>query len=840
MAKKKKKGRGKKAVKPVPKAQDFAALLDEQKRALLELRGRRASTLGERIFADESVDESVRFRALAVGHEAYLRELLSKGHTEQTRGKAGKLLRDDPNLAEHWALSLQLRFGLVEPQLEDSAWMARLRRELVDPEDLLGVDGLSAEAKVILDAWSLVETGAEKDVQERLMSVGRRSPLVDWRLFLQVLMATRRGDSAAAEAAAARMLSGTPAHCAAEKLLNERTDASGPVFRRLKALEARLERGRLKSADYATLQSLVQWLLKMNRPGLAGTLVVIFADQITSQQGANRYWSLFDRMTTQEFSLGRMYLRQATVDFPSDSLLHPDMMKELRRISWSTSELECVWLEFFRQARNRWDEMELDLYASELTVARQDLLVPLLDDCRRLVRKLPQCREVYDFWVWLEEKCEVSGGEALTAYAAAFDDPEVLHHLVALFARVGDFEGAQACLKRLPESDEKKANEGQSLLVFRMTNAFTAGAMKEAKALADEFSGTKLFDRIAVAFVRWRTALRGEKRGFGQVLVDFDLPWLVFWVGRGVDPTLSISKLPAGLRRSLDAPEPVLRSYLTLLEKDERVALMLNTPDMLGLLCRAADHPEAPIALLRPFLETVLLRSVEPEDYVWISTDGFASAFKTLLSGEPDDQALAIALRVLTVHLDDWDVDAGKTERSFRVAWTRAGESMRRVILRVYSKVGLERKNFPQKPATQKMIDTELKMQRRFRDLTQATERYVQSGPSFGDAAPMGGFDPFADLPDEDEPSVMDEVEVLIEGWEDQFEFQSKPFKFGRFPPTMELEFAGLINDIRDTTRGEHRRAAADRVEEMIQESTLSRKAKVRLMEDVMDLRKGA
>ena len=850
MAKKKKKGCGKKTVKPMPKAQTPETLLEEQNRAFSELRGRRAGTLGERIFADEAVEESLRLGSLAAGHEAYLRELLSKGHTEQTRCKAVKLLKDEPRLAERWALSLQLRLGLVKPFPEDSEWRDRLRRELVDPEDLLGVDGLGAEAQAVLDAWGLVEQNCDAEALNQLRSVGRRSALVDWRLFVQALMAARRGNFSEAESICGRMLEASPAWCAAQSLLSERTGGSGPVMRQLKALEGRLVNGRLKSTDYSTLQALVQRLLSENRPGLAGALVVTFADQITSQQGANRYWSLFDRLATKEFSLQRMYIRHATTDYPREGLLHPEIMSELRRVAWSLSELECVWPKFFRQVQSRWKEMESEYYPEELEDARENLLWPLLDDCRRLVRKLPQCREIYEFWIWLEGSCGESGNEALKAYAAAFDDPEVLERAAIMFTNQDDFENAQACLARIPESNAKEELR-QSLVVFQMMSAFGDGQTAEVEALAAGYSGSKLSEQIAVAFMRWHGAARGDKRKLGQVLIDFNLPWLVFFAGAACDRTLTVSKLPAGLKRSLaEDSDAVLKSYLKLMELDEPRALRLNDSKFTELLCQAADDPAVSISVLRPFLLTVLLRVDEPEEFVWESETGFTMALKTLLSGNPDDQALAIVLRLLTLHLDDWTVNANKSERSLRVAWTLAGAETRRTILRIYSKCGFERKNFPENPATQKMIDAELKLQRKFSRFEQAEDRYgTEDGFN-----PFDGADPFDEFESEEDfdpiemlerikerdPDLMEKLEAILEAEEAESEVESRPYKFGKFPPTMELEFDGLIDDIRYTTRGDHRLTAADRVAEMVKASPLTKNEKARLMEKVKNLRKGA
>ena len=342
MAKKNKKNKGKKKA-PVAKQQDVAVLLREQQEAFSAGRGRRASVLGERIYQDTSVEELVRRRAFAAGHEAYLRELLSKGHAEQIQAKTGKLLKSEAWLADFWALSLQLRLGLVDElaaRLDDRDWLNRLRAELVDLSDLCGIEagGLGVQAQLVLEAWRKVEVGDGAGALECLQGVGRRSPLVDWRLFVQVLVLVKQGDRTGADAAVKRMLEGCPAQAAVEKLLQSVDESVGFYTRRLKGLEEMVEKGRVKSAAYPKLAGLVKYALAEGRPGFALSVASTFGICIESQYEADRYFSQFERMKTQGFSLTHLYVRMAMIDSPHNGLLHPDLSQDIRGPEWSKPE----------------------------------------------------------------------------------------------------------------------------------------------------------------------------------------------------------------------------------------------------------------------------------------------------------------------------------------------------------------------------------------------------------------------------------------------------------------------------------------------------------------------
>jgi hypothetical protein len=840
MAKKKKKNKAKSGQsKARVQQKDSVVLMREQKDVLTALRGRRASALGERIFADETVPEVQRRRLLAVGHEAYLRELLSKGHTQQAQAKAHKLVQNDSWLTDFWALSFQVRLRLVDDLPTRSGmsdWLERLRVELVDPEDLCGIEtnGLGDQAQTVLDAWTLIEQKREAEALERLKKIGRRSPLVDWRLFLQVLVVARQNEVEAAEAVLSRMLAGCPARVAAEQVLASRAvTGRGPYGRRFKALEDCVGTGALKRADYTRVLTVVQKALADHRPGLATTVAASFVQSIPSQQGADYYFSLFDRMKARDFSFAHLYIRYTLSVAPHEGLLHPDVLTDIRQGVWTDSELLRVWIRVFDQARRKWEPMAREVDEWGCHEIRKELLEPLLQDCRRLVQVLPDCREIFEFWVWAERECK-TGLEAAHAYAEAFaDDLEVIGVAVLAFAEQCEFERAEEWLKKLPA--EQASALRQSVLFRRIKQAFVAVNAARVHQLASEYCGDSLLERIQVCFMCWRVAARVEKRKLGLDLVAFDSPWLVFYCAICCEPDFRVAGFPAGLKRSLtEDPSAVVQGYLDLLRLTEREALTLDEPDLDEVLCEAMNAPGVPVALLRPALIALIVQHKGSDEMVY-EGDGFIVAFKTLLDqGTADDQALAIVLRLQSVSKMGYAINFKKAERSFRVAGSLAQQDeTRRIISRIFSSCGLPIGELPKKPATKKMIDAELKMQLKFKAIEQVNDRFCSRVEPVGG----GGYDPFEgmdvdDIEDALEPDY--DLRSIEDSWDEPEPVlspaDSKPFVFSKHTPLMEFDFEQVAFAIEITTRGKHRTAAAETFKRLVGESTLSSKAKARLM----------
>ena len=285
MAKKKKnkkKNRQRHAKKEVAPAKPPEELEQQFEKALKELRGRRTSVLGEKIWTQSSMDEETRKSAFARGNEALLRELLEKNHAPQAEAKARKLLQAHPWQEAYWSLGLQLRLNLLEgvaEKLRVADGLHRLRCELVDPADLLGIpdEALSGQARTVLHAWERVEAGAFAEGMELLRSIGRRSPLVDWRLFVQALASAMQQDLDGMQAALRRMQAGVPAQAAGvalERCISPDRKRPGPFTRRLQALEEFMGNGRISLSGMVPLKKFIKFAVQQKRPSLALDVVV--------------------------------------------------------------------------------------------------------------------------------------------------------------------------------------------------------------------------------------------------------------------------------------------------------------------------------------------------------------------------------------------------------------------------------------------------------------------------------------------------------------------------------------------------------------------------------------
>lgn len=875
MAKKRKKNR--KTIKTQPK--NLECLVAEQKLALLELRGRRASRLGEQIFEDLSLIEELRVKALAVGYEAYLRELIARGHEDQARNRANKLLLNTPELKKYWALSLQLRWNLSQTHTDDKNWMVRLRSELVDPSDLLQLDvvGITEEAKTLIQAWEQIEEGRVSEALLGLKTIGRRSPLVDWRLFLQILIELHKGNPTGLESYVNRIQKGSPAHQLALKAMGvDKSDNKGPVFKRLRALEARLIKEELPVGEYPKLQQELLWLLKENRPGLAITLAssigakLVEARERGIQQdyNINLMQNLLIKCSSRLFSTTRIFLRLVYDEDPA-ILFESDSLDDIVAESWSNAELACVWPEVFHQVTLEWLEIEKHNPQEDWEYIYDDFIDPLVKTCEKLTKRIPQCRELYEFWLWALNKRSFSQHPALVAYANAFpNDRDVLKRTALGLAAEGADKSHDLVFSRLKKlyPAEQFENMEQTLLITKLRLAFRNKNLPEVHELAAAYSGSDLLEQIEVAFVLWRLSFRGKKAKLGAKLNDFKLPWLVFYVGCRLDPAFRERMLPAALKRSLSKdPDAVLLGLRKLIEVDESKVIGLMDMHLLDPIIHAAEHPKASIEPLRHLLPILLLRFEAADDLVWRSTSGFIRPFRTLLSGELNDQALAIGLRLMIPQLANYSIDKERSQQSFQVAWTLANEATRKIIYQVHNKCGFSQGQFPKETATPKMIAAELKMQGKFSDEDQIIRWYSLEEPigksqlkdikdavetlknDFENMSPeeiqkaimemmnRAGFDTNDPLLDQEEDDDWEDPE----DWGEPNEpLRSKPYIFSPHAPTMELEFDKIIKNVRETTQQQHRLDATDRLKEMCQQSRLSDNAKARLLIKIEQLRK--
>ena len=218
-----KKGRRRKKVRPVQAPQSFAGLWTDIERATRAGRGRRAVTLAKRLQEREEFGPK-HAAAVVAAHMQWLSELLTLGQIRRAETNFSSLVTVHPEwlplFSHDFLLEMDLagatdtilsRYG-QEPQATvaiDLFLRARLRdiRPLADHHRLPAEHPLREQATLVLTAWEEIEDSAESGSRFRrmLQRVGRHSPLVHWRLFVQALEAAYRNNDDAARSALQRI-----------------------------------------------------------------------------------------------------------------------------------------------------------------------------------------------------------------------------------------------------------------------------------------------------------------------------------------------------------------------------------------------------------------------------------------------------------------------------------------------------------------------------------------------------------------------------------------------------------------------------------------------------------
>lgn len=848
MAKKKKKKKGQKPARSKAVRQgDPQKLLVQQREALAEMRGRRAQVLGERIYAVEGLDEDVRCRALASGMEAYLRELLAKGHGQQVRVKATKLTQQYPWLTEFWAQSLLVRLGIVQiDSFADVAAMQRLRSELVDPEDLAGEEcgELGEQARCLLQAWQLLEKEEAADALQLLKGIGRRSPLVDWRLFIQILSCLKQQDRAGAEAAFKRMEKNTPAWSAAQAALAEK-EKKGVWSRRFEALVALADNGQLPTSNYPRVQSLAKQLLADGRPGLAGSVVLSIGAHLDTQYSFESLARLMTRVERSDFNMTRLLVRMLANEDHNGGLFHPEMSEAMAGVSWTLKEERFIWGRFFRDGRQFWSRLKLEGAYWEMEELREEVFDLFVKICRRLAKRGQQSHDLYEFWLMMMEEWKESPSEAAVAYARAYpDDMTVQKRVICMLGDAGDVQGLQKIERAVMSCPEELTKPLEQLLLFyKIKAAFLAKDVRKVAELAAKYDSGSIQERIQVMIMQWRTAKGAEKRRCGVCLAEINKPFQVLCFARELVETLSTAALPAAFRRSLENDyDAFINDFLEWVPSNEDTDLFdYDDPVIASAFKRALNGYEGSLSVIRHVIHTILFK-ITCNDTIVEETEGMYNLFQQMLKGEGDDLAAALALRPVVAEQSWIAVCATKAERTFRVAWTLAeSDEVRHLIQACYDECGFDDHfSINKKPATKKMLQDELKRQRGFKSYDQVIKCYQAKFVPWD--RPVGGL--AMEEIDRKLREIIGGMEDLEDDddWEEEEESQrpSRPFDFGPHAPTMEFEYEVLITAVCNETAGQHRLDAAEALLRMIDESQLSTKAKKRLHTKCQQLIEGA
>lgn len=630
MGKRKKKPKNKKkrisGARPAPASRN--APVEEITTAIMHLRGRRAYALAQKLSNDDVVESAQRERLADTAHEAYVRELLDGGHETSAVEHSKAFLKDFPEGCQRWSLSLQCRLGLVGDAAalySDANWRERLRRELVDPEDLIDfpLEEVAADARSVREAWRLADENRPREARRRLADVGRRSLLVDWRLFVQAYLAAREGHAAEVEAASRRIQPGTPAAGLAELLPaclkrdGKTLEGSelvgqwftGPMeFSTLAAAFSKAYGSAGMRKAKVPFKTLVQALVQAGRPSAAGVVIA----SVSQDQRSDQIMEL-----AVEAGFPKRLAVLPVVNEMSPWLRFENLQETLERFSWPPRE-RAVLLQYMAREFQRWSLSELGdepwLEEDDLDDEDREIRARVIRWCRESASLWPELRETYGIWRWAERVgCDFRADQA---EVKAFPrDPAAWQRLVYRTAAVAKFREAESAIARLERlhGSESRLPEIKAHLVYqRLVHAFDKQQPpRKLHELAASYTGDDIFERVGIAVRLWlRAQGRKEKRQLGEAMNALGAPWLVsFFSDLLSDQGVSEAGLPAAVRRSLqNDPEAVATDFLALSRRPERFTIVDLRPGLIKSLLKALADARCPLDLATECLRELALK----------------------------------------------------------------------------------------------------------------------------------------------------------------------------------------------------------------------------------------
>ncbi|MCF7838243.1 MAG: hypothetical protein K9N49_06400 [Candidatus Marinimicrobia bacterium] len=846
--------------------------------ALGALRGRRAQTLAERLAVGSVYGAAEQADWLARGYEAYLRELLANGHTGQARDRAQALRNRNPALGDHWALSLQVRLGLVsrlEDRLADPAWRARLRAELVTPEDLLDAPAmeLAESARRVMQAWEAAANQRPEEAATLLGGIGRHNLLVDWRLFLEVLLARRAGDPHRAAAAWQRMLPNCPARALADCLANGQpppalfepiAEATGEsqLADPLAAVQAAMRQPRTHPLQ-AALEQLLSEAQQQTRPGLATS--VLAACMPLTRIRNSREWQTWLRQQNGKWKaiyMTRVLFR--AYESSADGLSPDEIFDGLEHDCWSDPE-RAFWLLLAAQRlRDSWlrahkddeededDDPDYDLDDDE----REGVQIA----CAEAARRMPNLRAIYPLWDWALADHPEDAMQAALAFHQAFPaDPEALEMLIRRLASSGRFAEVPerlAQLRALPGERKTAERLERTARYLAVKQAYEAKQPALVEQLGGAYADGPLFERMAVAVYRWLAAPnKADRRARGLELDALASPWLVLYTCRQADARFNATQLPASVKRALqDDPNGVLAGYRALATYNRTAVRDIEDQTLWRPLVQALEHPATTDETLRSAMR-VVVADHHPAIFNLARGRLIDPILRLLDSPDPDDQALGLIARAVSYALLNARAEQTRLVKCLNAAWNLAADQAVKALLLTGNPEFLPPTSAYQQVAKPKDTQRELKTQRKLRT-PQGAERHFLGRhawpPRWRPTPPRQAYSMPDELDDLEEldglpPEIIEKLlRVLVES---EMEDDSprpprrprvnrsrpptapRPLDLSRSFPVTSMEFELLIERVGRETPPDQRAEQLVTIATMIESApTLSPQAKERLL----------
>ena len=561
--------------------------------------------------------------------EAYsmrLKELYRGGHTKETNSMYSSLIQNHPGWPQLFSMEVRLLANCLQLQKElqhnDDYLPTYVQTTLIDPSILTSLGSnlpLCQEARLITQAAELIENAEDQKALDLLLGITRRSPFINWRLFLQAQSAFYQGDDKLLQQNSQRISADSPLKKMAdtlekmtskENLLSESsllcTATRQDETRNLViAIDTAYQQENFTSM-MLKLKTLLLFLFKNKRHVLAMEICYHLLHK-TEKNHPDNFQSIFNKLMV------------LTPNMDNHLMLSAQRQDEPTSAAFSYYEtLEST------QGLSRLDKALLMTEAAKKIVANPQARAFYSDEydinqaatsCKEAAALYPQLPELYETWLKVEDKLD-ENREALEAQYKAYPQRnDVLSKLVHQHLDKNNITKADTLLQTLAQR-AGKSHEYKVLyrrLIFgKMLHAYQ---QKNTKALDELHSlltpGEAFYDCITL-LMRWHLCDdRPKKINLGKELTALGHPSLVKYCAEKLNNELKFNRLPKTIKDELSYnPSAVIKSYVAIYEIPE-AKYMIEQASSDSFLLESLNASEVSDELLLHFCQALCHSQVD-------------------------------------------------------------------------------------------------------------------------------------------------------------------------------------------------------------------------------------
>jgi hypothetical protein len=454
------------------------------------------------------------------------------------------------------------------------------------------------------------------DARAALADIGRRSPLIDWRLLLQAILAGIFGDADSVAANRTRIAPNAFASRIAAALFDVAGDpaAQPPACRKL-ADDARIlpdvrRAAAVNPKSYPEGFELVaQTAIRLHAAGRIELALVFLCSYLNQLAGD----AFNDALGTQMPSLfaadpklmGRIDLRDSIFNTPlSDGDYADDAFNcILYRLSppnrWSMHEKAILLLQACRYAKANSQADFSDPFDNKDDSDQPCGIHAIAPLSREVLSLWPELTEAYELWLWAEDQLGVVRSAAFEHWHKANpSDPNVLVRWISRLIRHDQFKfamGPMEKLRKFPGEKRKWQSLGANMALHQLRNAILMG-----RPLSDRDLGVAPDDLPPVPAAALRLlqhvcsqSTRPIADTLQATVATLENPWIALFLAiEAFGNDLAEAHLAGPIRKRFDAPP------------DQLARQLLET-----IQCEFLSH-ELPVGA--PILEPFLRKTLDP------------------------------------------------------------------------------------------------------------------------------------------------------------------------------------------------------------------------------------